>query len=102
MDQMKPPIEPTPIPAEPRDIRKAPRGLWPSQLKAYVDGVCCYDEPWVGPCQEQLAPGSDFCARHKKYRCGCGAQAIRGCGFASSLVCGHPLCGNPECRCPRH
>ena len=56
---------------------------------------CPFIIAWQGQCGK---PGNPYCKDHKDKKCSyCGKQATRECCFASSLVCGRPLC--EECSC---
>lgn len=66
-----------------------------------ASGKCIYDLAWVGLCAKHADAG-DFCAEHAAKRCGfCGEQAYGECDYATSLVCGRPLCQWAG-SCPSH
>jgi hypothetical protein len=57
---------------------------------------CKYDLAWIGPCGKPC--DGDFCEKHEHGKC-CVCKerpATRECDFASSLVCGAPLCDTCE------
>lgn len=52
---------------------------------------------WVGQCKAAGTGEPPICDKHRADKCWCGAQAVRQCSVAGSLVCGAPLCADHEC-----
>lgn len=57
---------------------------------------CIYDLAWRGPCGKPSKDG--YCPEHAKEFCRCGKKATRQCDWASSLVCGYPMCDDDACK----
>ena len=61
------------------------------------DQKCKYNIPWHGECGKETING-EWCIEHSDSKCVvCGDQAVKGCGVASSLICGAHLCENKKC-----
>jgi len=60
---------------------------------------CIFDRAWQSKCGAPAEGDPPLCDVHrgKRYRCWCGAQAVKECNIASSLVCGMPTCAEHEC-----
>lgn len=61
------------------------------------EGLCIFDQAWIGLCSNEALTGHSVCSDHLGIQCRCGAQATRECSNAGSLVCGRPLCDEHKC-----
>lgn len=59
---------------------------------------CIFSMAWIGICDKPGYFNKNFCEKHSKVKCSCGAQAIYECSATiGPMVCGRPHCN--KCKC---